>query len=110
MSRPPASARDDAGLAAARLAVDSGAFPLYEVEDGARWTINSAKTRPLADYLALQGRYRHLGPDEVVALQREVNTGWARLQHFGRSAGRFVGGARRASGLKAGAAPWASVA
>lgn len=72
--------RDDAGLAAARLAVESGAFPLYEVEDGARWTVNSAKTRPVADYLALQGRYRHLAAEQVAALQEEIDAGWARLQ------------------------------
>jgi pyruvate/2-oxoacid:ferredoxin oxidoreductase beta subunit len=82
--------RDDAGLGTARLAVDSGAFPLYEVEDGERWTINSAKTRPVADYLALQGRYRHLAPEQVVALQAEIDAGWAELQ---RQADRSAGAA-----------------
>jgi pyruvate ferredoxin oxidoreductase beta subunit/2-oxoisovalerate ferredoxin oxidoreductase beta subunit len=72
---------DDAGLAAARAAVDSGAYPLVEVEDGRRTTLNSAKTRPLAEYLAMQGRYRHLTPAQVDALQAEVDAGWARLQH-----------------------------
>ncbi len=32
---------DDAGLSAARLAVETGAFPLYEIEDGRRYTLNS---------------------------------------------------------------------
>ncbi len=54
---------DDAGLRAARLAVECGAFPLYEVEDGNRYTINhTARTRPVSDYLALQKRYRSMGP------------------------------------------------
>jgi len=70
---------DDMGLAAARLAVETGAFPLYEVEDGLRYTLNSQRTRPLADYLALQGRYRHLDAAERAALQEQVNLGWARL-------------------------------
>jgi len=78
--------RDDAGLAAARLAVDSGAFPLYEVEDGTRVTVNSAKTRPVADYLALQRRYRHVAPEQVAALQAEVDEGWERLQRQAREA------------------------
>jgi pyruvate ferredoxin oxidoreductase beta subunit/2-oxoisovalerate ferredoxin oxidoreductase beta subunit len=71
---------DDAGLAAARLAVESGAFPLVEVEDGRRWTINSAKTRPVGEYLAIQRRYRHLDGEGIAALQAEIDDGWARLQ------------------------------
>jgi pyruvate ferredoxin oxidoreductase beta subunit/2-oxoisovalerate ferredoxin oxidoreductase beta subunit len=70
---------DDMGLAAARLAVASGAFPLYEVEDGVRYTLNSERTRPLRDYLALQGRYRHLDAAACAALQQEIDRGWAHL-------------------------------
>ncbi|HMM86158.1 thiamine pyrophosphate-dependent enzyme, partial [Azohydromonas sp.] len=72
--------RDDAGLTAARLAVESGAFPLYEVEDGRRYSVNSDKTRPVADYLAIQRRYRHMTPAQVDALQAEIDDGWAMLQ------------------------------
>ena len=35
---------DDMGLAAARYAVECGAFPLYEIEDGARWTRRASAT------------------------------------------------------------------
>lgn len=71
---------DDAGLAAARLAVETGAFPLVEIEDGWRTTVNSRKTRPIAEYLAIQRRYRHLGGAEIAALQAEIDEGWERLQ------------------------------
>lgn len=71
---------DDGGLRAARYAVESGVFPLYEVEDGRRYTLNHGeRSRPVADYLALQRRYRHLDAGEVQALQHEVDEGWERL-------------------------------
>jgi len=71
---------DDAGLKAARHAVECGAFPLYEIEDGERYTLNVAtRSRPVSDYLALQKRYRGISPDEAEALQREVDIAWDRL-------------------------------
>jgi pyruvate/2-oxoacid:ferredoxin oxidoreductase beta subunit len=68
---------DDGGLRAARYAVECGAFPVYEVEHGNRYTLNHAlRPRRVAEYLALQKRYRDLGADETAALQAEVDEGW----------------------------------
>lgn len=71
---------DDGGLKAARYAVECGAFPLYEVEDGTHYTLNhKERSRPVSDYLALQRRYRHLDADAIATLQSEVDQGWNRL-------------------------------
>jgi pyruvate ferredoxin oxidoreductase beta subunit/2-oxoisovalerate ferredoxin oxidoreductase beta subunit len=84
---------DDGGLQAARYAVECGAFPLYEVEDGSRYTLNhSDRTRPVSDYLALQRRYRHLQAADVMALQAEVDEGWARLEQRLQASGSSARG------------------
>jgi pyruvate ferredoxin oxidoreductase beta subunit/2-oxoisovalerate ferredoxin oxidoreductase beta subunit len=71
---------EDQGIAVARLAVQSGAFPLYEVEDGRRYTVNDPpKSRPIGDYLRAQRRYAHLEAREIDDLQGEIDAGWERL-------------------------------
>jgi len=71
---------DNFGIAAARLAVETGVFPLYEVEDGYKYTLNYiGKTRAVTEYLLKQKRYKHLTAEETAEIQARVDTSWERL-------------------------------
>jgi pyruvate ferredoxin oxidoreductase beta subunit len=64
-----------------RLAVETGIFPLYEVEDGKyRMTIEVDELRPVEDYMKSQGRYRHLTPDQVEMIQERLYQEYSKLQ------------------------------
>jgi len=71
----------------ARLAVESGLFPLFEAESGdVVATTPICHLTPVEDYLRLQTRYRHLfdeagmtsRPDLVTAIQADANRNIAR--------------------------------
>jgi pyruvate/2-oxoacid:ferredoxin oxidoreductase beta subunit len=63
----------------ARAAVQCGIFPLYEVEDGLRYTLREREGRPVAEYAALQSRFRHLDGEGLATLQSRVDANWDRL-------------------------------
>lgn len=66
----------------ARLAVQTGYFPLFEIENGEKWTLNLKvkERKPIAEYLKLQGRFRHLKEEEIEMIQKEVDDRWAKIQ------------------------------
>jgi pyruvate ferredoxin oxidoreductase beta subunit len=56
-----------------RLATETGVFPLYEVENGKyKMSLVPEKLKPVADYLKLQRRFRHLKGDAIEAIQTRV--------------------------------------
>jgi pyruvate ferredoxin oxidoreductase beta subunit len=62
------------------LAVETGIFPLYEIEDGKyKLSIDLPKLRPITDYLKLQGRFRHLGEETIEKIQHRVEEEYAKL-------------------------------
>ena len=64
----------------ARLAVETNLFPLYEVENGIRYTLNHTGSRPVKDYLAVQGRFGHLEEKDINTIQEMVNEDWELLK------------------------------
>jgi pyruvate ferredoxin oxidoreductase beta subunit len=63
-----------------QLAVDTGVFPLYEVENGA-WKLNRKpkELKPVSDYFNGQGRYRHLDERFTQQIQDKVTERWNKL-------------------------------
>jgi pyruvate ferredoxin oxidoreductase beta subunit len=68
-----------------RLAVETGIFPLYEVENGEyRLNFDFPKLRPVTDYMKLQGRFRHLSEDIIAKIQQRVDKEYAKLKEKAR--------------------------
>lgn len=66
-----------------RLAVSSGAFPLFEVRYGMDWKMTlplEEKRTPLKDYLGIQKRFKDIDRDRLRVLQEEVDYEWEFLK------------------------------
>jgi pyruvate ferredoxin oxidoreductase beta subunit len=63
-----------------RLAVQTGIFPLYEVENGEyKITVKTPKLKPVAEYLKQQRRFRHLSDDIIRQIQKRVTADYKKL-------------------------------
>ncbi len=72
---------DNGAVKTARMAVDSGVFPLFEVEDGRNYKLNyDVKNQPVDDYLAQQKRFQHLSAADIGDIQSDVDLEWERLR------------------------------
>jgi pyruvate ferredoxin oxidoreductase beta subunit len=64
-----------------RLAVETGIFPLYEVENG-QYKISAEmpkKLQQIKNYFKSQGRYRHLSEEEIKMIQGRVDKEYEKL-------------------------------
>jgi len=75
----------DLSVRLGRLAVETGVFPLYEIENGKyRLSLELSGLRPLQDYLRLQGRFRHLSDDTIKEIQERVTEEYERIKEKAR--------------------------
>ncbi len=64
-----------------RMAVETGVFPLYEVERGRyHLSLDFPKLRPMKDYIKLQGRFRHLTDSMIEKIEKRVHQEYAQLR------------------------------
>ncbi|MDQ7031643.1 MAG: pyruvate synthase subunit PorB [Desulfonauticus sp.] len=65
----------------ARLAVQTGVFPLFEVEYGKfKLTQKTKELKPVEQYLKLQKRFRHLQEEDIAYIQDKVKANFEKLQ------------------------------
>jgi pyruvate/2-oxoacid:ferredoxin oxidoreductase beta subunit len=79
---------ENMGVAVSRAGVQTRMHPLYEVENGKRYTItvDVKEAKPVEEYLKLQGRFKHLfkedNTDAVAQMQHDVDENWAYLKYL----------------------------
>lgn len=85
----PVGWRFDSGLTEkiAKLAVETGAWILYEYENGrlklnppSNRLLDPSKRKPLEEYLKLQGRFRNLRPEDIEALKKDIEEEWDQIR------------------------------
>jgi len=71
----------DSTIGIGRLAVETGVFPLYEVENGRyKLNIDRPSLKPVEEYLKPQGRFRHLSDTDIEMIQKRVSEEYNKLK------------------------------
>jgi pyruvate ferredoxin oxidoreductase beta subunit len=71
----------DIAVSIGRMAVETGVFPLYEIENGKyKLNVNPSKLKPVQDYTKLQGRFGHLTEATLQQIQERVTREYDELK------------------------------
>ena len=62
-----------------KVAVDSGIYPLYEVENGVYKINKKIKNKTVKEYIKMQGRFSHLTDKSIDEMQKNVDKEWELL-------------------------------
>jgi len=73
----------DMTIRIAKLATETGIFPLYEVEDGEKYLLNPGRTlKPVKAYFSVQGRFRNLTEENLQWFEEKVRKEQAYLSRM----------------------------
>ena len=74
----------------AKLAVETGMWVLYEIEDQQlRISKRFEQFKPVESYLQLQGRFKHLAPEAVKVIEGNIKSEWDRLEKIEKCGTRY---------------------
>ncbi len=62
-----------------KLAVETGVFPLYEIENGVYKLSRKPKFTDVKEYLSLQGRFKHLKDKDIEQIRKNIEKRWEKL-------------------------------
>lgn len=65
----------------AKLGVQTGAHPIYEIEDGVFiLNIKPEKRLPISEYMSRQGRFSHLMEKDIEYIQKRIDQEWSEIE------------------------------
>jgi pyruvate/2-oxoacid:ferredoxin oxidoreductase beta subunit len=75
--------RSELTVELSRLAVETGVFPLLEIENGTTLTINrNPKRKALEDYVKAQGRFKHMTAADIDRFEGYIEKRWETLEYL----------------------------
>jgi len=69
----------------AKLAVQTGMWVLFEVEDGIFKRTMTPELKLVGEYLKLQGRFKHLKDETIKIIQDHINASWKEMDNLEKS-------------------------
>jgi pyruvate/2-oxoacid:ferredoxin oxidoreductase beta subunit len=67
----------------AKLATETGIFPLYEIENGEKYFLNRKRSqKPVKEYISLQGRFRRFSEEDFQKVENTVRKEWEYLKRI----------------------------
>jgi pyruvate ferredoxin oxidoreductase beta subunit len=72
-------------IAVSRLAVQTGVYPLYEIENGVVKMSMDIKSKPAAEYFKRQKRFKSLHEEEIIMIQQKIDSEYERLKKLSDS-------------------------
>ncbi len=74
----------------ARLAVETGMWALYEIEDRNFRVTKKAARKPVGEYLKRQGRFKHLDEKTIREIQNTIDDRWKELDRLEKQGGKLL--------------------
>ena len=68
-------------IQATKLIVETGIWKMAEYENGKMTGVfKPGKRKPVDEYITIQSRFKHLTPEDISAIQKEVDASWVGLE------------------------------